>query len=62
MAAAAGVSADFGLGGALLFGLNLALICGVFGSLALLISQFTQERRTASGITGGLLRCPSWWT
>ena len=40
---------------ALLFGLNLALICGVFGALALLISQFTQERRTAAGITGGLL-------
>ncbi|HMA35844.1 MAG TPA: ABC transporter permease subunit [Chloroflexia bacterium] len=50
-----GVHADLGLGDALLFGFNLALICGVFGSLALLISQFTQERRTASGITGGLL-------
>jgi ABC-2 type transport system permease protein len=49
------VSADFGLGDALLFGLNVALICGVFGSLALLLSQFTQERRTASGLTGGLL-------
>lgn len=48
-------SADFGLGDALLFGLNVALICGVFGSLALLLSQFTQERRTASGLTGGLL-------
>ena len=44
MPAARGVNADFGLGGALLFGFNLALICGVFGSLALLISQFTQER------------------
>ncbi len=50
-----GVSANFGLDGALLFGLNLALISGVFGSLALFVSQFTQERRTASGITGGLL-------
>jgi ABC-2 type transport system permease protein len=49
------VSADFGLGDALLFGLNVALICGVFGSLALLLSQFTQERGTASGLTGGLL-------
>jgi polyether ionophore transport system permease protein len=49
------VSADFGLSGALLFGLNLALICGVFGSIALLISQFTQERRGATGTTGGLL-------
>ncbi|HEX4205432.1 MAG TPA: ABC transporter permease subunit [Ktedonobacteraceae bacterium] len=48
-------SADFGLGGALLFGLNVTLICGVFGSLALLISQFTQERGTVSGLTGGLL-------
>ncbi len=48
-------SADFGLGGALLFSLNVVLICGLFGSLALLLSQFTQERRTASGLTGGLL-------
>src|SRR6266571_4971601 len=48
-------SADFGPGDALLFGLNVALICGVFGSLALLLSQFTQERGTASGLTGGLL-------
>ena len=48
-------SADFGLFDALLFGLNVALICGVFGSLALLLSQFTQERGTASGLTGGLL-------
>jgi len=38
------VSANFGLFDALLFGLNVALICGVFGSLALLLSQFTQER------------------
>ena len=48
-------NADYGLGDSLLFGLNLALISGVFGSLALLISQFTQERSTAAGITGGLL-------
>lgn len=54
-ASGTGVNADFGLGGALLFGLNLALICGVFGSIALLVSQFTLERGTASGITGGLL-------
>jgi ABC-2 type transport system permease protein len=47
--------ANFGLGGALLYGLNLVLICGVFGSLALLLSQFTQEYRTASGLTGALL-------
>ncbi|MEO6891743.1 MAG: ABC transporter permease subunit [Ktedonobacteraceae bacterium] len=49
------VSANFGLGDALLFGLDVALICGVFGSIALLLSQFTQERGTASGMTGGLL-------
>ena len=49
------VNADFGLGDALLFSLNVVLISGVFGSIALLISQFTQERSTASGITGGLL-------
>jgi polyether ionophore transport system permease protein len=47
--------ADFGLGGALLFGLNLVLACGVFGSIALLLAQFTQERGTAAGTTGGLL-------
>ena len=49
------VNADFSFGDALLSGLNLALICSVFGSLALLISQFTQERGTAAGLTGGLL-------
>src|SRR5438270_683721 len=47
--------ADFGLGNGLLFGLNLALICAVIGGLALLISQFTQERGTAAGWTAGLL-------
>jgi ABC-2 type transport system permease protein len=50
-----GAHANFGLGGSLLFALNLILACGVFGSLALFLSQFTQERRTAAGITGGLL-------
>ncbi len=48
-------NADLSLGDALLFSLNLVLICGVFGSIALLLSQFTQERGTAAGITGGLL-------
>ncbi|HEY7358023.1 MAG TPA: ABC transporter permease subunit [Ktedonobacterales bacterium] len=48
-------NADFSLGDALLFGLNLVLICGVFGSIALLLAQFTQERGAAAGITGGLL-------
>jgi len=47
--------ADFGLGDGLLYGLNLALICAVFGCLALLISQFTQERGPAAGSTAGLL-------
>jgi ABC-2 type transport system permease protein len=47
--------ADFGLGDGLLYGLNLALICAVFGCLALLISQFTQERGPAAGWTAGLL-------
>lgn len=47
--------ADFGFVAALLFGLNLALICAVFGSIALLLSQFTQEAGQAAGITGGLL-------
>lgn len=49
------VSADFGLDDSLLFGLNLSLACGVFGSLAMLLAQFVQEQRTASGIAGGLL-------
>ena len=47
--------ANFGLGGGLLYGLNLALICAVFGGLALLISQFTQERGPAASWTAGLL-------
>jgi ABC-2 type transport system permease protein len=41
--------------GTFLFGINLALIAGVFGAIALLISQFTQERRTAVGLTAGVL-------
>jgi ABC-2 type transport system permease protein len=48
-------NATYGFGGSLLFALNLILACGVFGSVSLFLSQFTQERRTASGITGGLL-------
>lgn len=47
--------ADFGVGDALLFGLDLALICAVVGGVALLLSQFTQERGTAAGWTAGLL-------
>jgi ABC-2 type transport system permease protein len=48
-------NADFSFGDALLFGLNLSLICAVIGGVALLISQFTQERGPAAGATGGLL-------
>lgn len=47
--------ADFSLVDGLLFGLDLALICAVFGGIALLVSQFTSERGPAAGITGGLL-------
>src|SRR2546425_2303122 len=47
--------ADFGFSDAVLFGVNLALVCTVIGALALLISQFTQERGTAAGWTAGLL-------
>jgi ABC-2 type transport system permease protein len=54
-AGGAKVSSDVGLGAAIAFGVNLSLICGVFGALALLVSQFTQERRTAAGLTSGLL-------
>jgi ABC-2 type transport system permease protein len=35
-----------------LFALNVVLTSGVFAAIALLISQFTRERGTASGITG----------
>lgn len=48
-------SPGFGLGDALLFGLNLALICAVVGGVALFVSQFTVDRRRAAGWTGGLL-------
>jgi len=54
-AGGAKVSSDISLSAAILFGLNIALIAGVFGAVALLVSQFTQERRTAAGVTAGLL-------
>jgi ABC-2 type transport system permease protein len=47
--------ADFGAGEGLLYGLNLALICAVIGGVALLLSQFTEERGPAAGWTAGLL-------
>ncbi|HET7465241.1 MAG TPA: ABC transporter permease subunit [Candidatus Dormibacteraeota bacterium] len=50
-----GFKADFSLVDGLLWGLDLALICMVFGGIALLISQFTHERGPAAGATGGLL-------
>src|SRR5262245_33757339 len=40
---------------ALLFGLNVALLALVFGAFALVLSQFTRERRPAAGMTGALL-------
>jgi ABC-2 type transport system permease protein len=54
-AGGAKVNAGISLGNAILFGVNLALAAGVFGAIALLVSQFTQERRTASGVTAGFL-------
>jgi ABC-2 type transport system permease protein len=54
-AGGAKVGADFGLGNAIMFGVNLASIAAVFGAIALLISQFTPERRLAAGTTAGLL-------
>ena len=47
--------ADFTLVDGLLWGLDLSLICMVIGGFALLISQFTHERGSASGATGALL-------
>jgi ABC-2 type transport system permease protein len=47
--------ADFGIGDGLLFGLDLALLCAVIAGTALLVSQFSQERGPAAGITAGLL-------
>ena len=46
---------DFGLGGAILYGLNISLICGFFGAIALLLAQFISERRTSAGATSGIL-------
>ena len=55
LAAGASVGAGFGPGAALLTGLNVALNASVFGSLALLISQFTRERGPAAALAGALL-------
>ncbi len=48
-------NAGISLGNALMFGINLAIICGIFGGISLLVSQFTLDQRSASGITGGFL-------
>jgi len=45
----------FSLGDAQLFGLDLALVCAVYGGLALLLSQFTVDRRRAAGWTAAVL-------
>jgi polyether ionophore transport system permease protein len=49
------VKGDIGFVSAMMFGLNLSFVCAVFAGIGLLVSQFTQERRTAAGITSGLL-------
>jgi ABC-2 type transport system permease protein len=54
-AGGAKVNAGISLSDAILFGVNIALISGLFGAIALLVSQFTQERRTAAGATAGIL-------
>ncbi|MBI3973302.1 MAG: ABC transporter permease subunit [Chloroflexi bacterium] len=53
----AGVTAkaEYGALDAYVFGLNVALTAGTFGAIALLVSQFTSERGTAAGMTGGFL-------
>ncbi len=48
------VNAGFTFGDSALFSLNLILTCGVFASVALLVSQFTVERGSAAGVTGAL--------
>lgn len=45
----------YGFSDALLFGINLALICGLFGAVAVFVSQFVLERRRAAGWTAGVL-------
>ncbi|MEA2647405.1 MAG: polyether ionophore transport system permease protein [Chloroflexota bacterium] len=47
--------ADFSPVDAVLFGLDLALFCAVVGGIALVLSQFTEERGPAAGWTAGLL-------
>jgi ABC-2 type transport system permease protein len=49
------IGVALGASRALLFGLNTTLFALVFGALALVVSQFTREGRTAAGGTGILL-------
>jgi ABC-2 type transport system permease protein len=49
------IGVDFGVGPVLLVGVNAVLIGACFAALGLLISQFTDQRSTAAGVTGGLL-------
>lgn len=55
LAGAAATGVDLSPGRSLLFGLNTTLFALVFGALALIVSQFTREARTAAGVTGVLL-------
>jgi ABC-2 type transport system permease protein len=54
-AGGAKVKADFTFADCILFGVNLALVSGVFGGIALLLAQFFQERRSAAGATAGAM-------
>ena len=54
-AGASAIGVELGASRALLFGLNTTLFALVFGALALVVSQFTREGRTAAGGTGVLL-------
>lgn len=47
--------ADFGIVDALLYGLDLALVCAVVAGAALVLSQFTSEAGGAARWAGGLL-------
>jgi ABC-2 type transport system permease protein len=49
------IDVDLGLGASVLLGVNAALLAAVVGALALLVSQFTEQRSMAAGVTGGLL-------
>lgn len=54
-AGTAKANVDFGVVSTLLFGINIALVAAAFGAVGLLVSQFVPERRTAAGITAGVL-------